>query len=293
MLITAAVPAAAWAVDIPVTAGSGAQAPPPTAAAPAPATPSAPAATQTPAAAALPLPGSYGGDPGDVPVGGATSGGLSLSLGAHGQTVRDLQRELRRRGAKLRVDGGYGPATRRAVMRQQRRMHLAATGVADAGFLARLGLQAERTAAVNLTTAAPTVVIRLAGWPTSGRLESPFGMRWGRMHEGIDISNATGTPVEAAADGTVSFVGTQSGYGNIIEVQHGSGVSTAYAHLSATHVVVGQHVAAGDLIGDMGGTGHVTGVHLHFEVRVNDTPTNPIPWLPPRPGDVVNGLSGG
>jgi murein DD-endopeptidase MepM/ murein hydrolase activator NlpD len=116
-------------------------------------------------------------------------------------------------------------------------------------------------------------------WPVHGTLTSNFGMRWGRMHEGIDIAGGSGTPIGAAAAGTVIVAGQQSGYGNIVVVDHGNGLSTAYAHLSSISVGVGQSVGQGTVIGGMGTTGHSTGVHLHFEVRVNGAPANPLNYL--------------
>jgi murein DD-endopeptidase MepM/ murein hydrolase activator NlpD len=116
-------------------------------------------------------------------------------------------------------------------------------------------------------------------WPVHGTLTSNFGTRWGRMHEGIDIAGGSGTPIGAAAAGRVILAGQQSGYGNIVVVDHGNGLSTAYAHLSSISVGVGQSVGQGTVIGGMGTTGHSTGVHLHFEVRVNGAPSNPLNYL--------------
>jgi murein DD-endopeptidase MepM/ murein hydrolase activator NlpD len=115
-------------------------------------------------------------------------------------------------------------------------------------------------------------------WPVSGVLTSGFGPRWGRMHEGIDISAPTGTSVQAAAGGTVIYAGSLSGYGSIVVIDHGGGLSTAYAHLSAIWVGGGS-VSQGQGIGAVGCTGHCTGPHLHFEVRVNGSPVNPLGYL--------------
>jgi murein DD-endopeptidase MepM/ murein hydrolase activator NlpD len=117
-------------------------------------------------------------------------------------------------------------------------------------------------------------------WPVSGPVVSPFGMRWGRMHEGIDIGGGTGAPVVAARAGTVSFAGRMGGYGNLILVDHGGGVTSAYAHLSAFSAGAGQQVGQGQRIGSIGCTGSCTGPHLHFEVRVRGAAQNPRGYLP-------------
>jgi murein DD-endopeptidase MepM/ murein hydrolase activator NlpD len=116
-------------------------------------------------------------------------------------------------------------------------------------------------------------------WPIRGPVTSGFGMRWGRMHEGIDISAGTGTPIHAAKAGTVTFAGTMSGYGNVVVISHGGGFSTLYAHQSRL-AVSGGSVSQGEVIGYVGSTGHSTGPHLHFETRVNGTPENPMRYLP-------------
>lgn len=99
------------------------------------------------------------------------------------------------------------------------------------------------------------------------------------FHAGLDFPGPMGSPIYAAADGTVSFVGQRQGYGNCIEVTHASGLMTRYGHLSGFRARVGQKVGAGAVIGAMGSTGRSTGSHLHFEVRINDQPVNPRPFL--------------
>jgi murein DD-endopeptidase MepM/ murein hydrolase activator NlpD len=116
-------------------------------------------------------------------------------------------------------------------------------------------------------------------WPVNGPVVSPFGMRWGRMHEGIDIGVAYGTPIHAAAAGRVVYAGWMSGYGNLVAIDHGGGLSTAYAHQSQIGVSLGQSVSQGQVIGYVGCTGHCFGPHLHFEVRVNGTPVDPLAYL--------------
>jgi murein DD-endopeptidase MepM/ murein hydrolase activator NlpD len=116
-------------------------------------------------------------------------------------------------------------------------------------------------------------------WPASGTLTSNYGWRWGRMHQGIDIGASTGTPIAAVSSGTVIVAGWNGGYGQLVVVDHGGGVSTAYAHMSAMSVSVGQSVGQGTILGAVGSTGNSTGPHLHFEVRINGAATDPLPYL--------------
>jgi murein DD-endopeptidase MepM/ murein hydrolase activator NlpD len=116
-------------------------------------------------------------------------------------------------------------------------------------------------------------------WPVNGPVTSPFGMRWGRMHEGIDIGVPYGTPIHAAASGRVIYAGWMEGYGNLTAIDHGRGLSTAYGHQSSIGVSVGQTVTQGQVIGYVGCTGHCFGPHLHFEVRINGRPVDPLGYL--------------
>ncbi len=116
-------------------------------------------------------------------------------------------------------------------------------------------------------------------WPCDGPLVSPFGMRWGRMHEGIDIGCAYGAPIRAAAAGTVIHAGWLGGYGNLVVLDHGNGLATAYAHASSILVSVGQSVAQGQTVSLVGSTGNSSGPHLHFEVRVNGQAVDPLGYL--------------
>ena len=116
-------------------------------------------------------------------------------------------------------------------------------------------------------------------WPCDGVVVSGFGLRWGRMHEGIDIGCAYGTPNRAAAAGTVIYSGWLGGYGNLVVVDHGNGLSTAYAHASSLLVGVGQSVAQGETVSLVGSTGNSSGPHLHFEVRVNGQAVDPLYYL--------------
>lgn len=116
-------------------------------------------------------------------------------------------------------------------------------------------------------------------WPVSGPITSPFGMRWGSLHPGIDIGVPMGTPIRAAAAGHVVLASYDGGYGNLVVIDHGNSLATAYAHQSAMAVTVGQFVEQGQVIGYVGSTGFSTGPHLHFEVRVNGTPVDPLGYL--------------
>ena len=116
-------------------------------------------------------------------------------------------------------------------------------------------------------------------WPVAGPVTSPFGWRWGRMHEGIDIAAASGTPIGASAAGTVIYAGWLGGYGNVVVIDHGGGISTTYGHQSSLAVGNGSYVAQGQTIGYVGSTGHSTGPHLHFEVRLNGVPEDPLGYL--------------
>jgi murein DD-endopeptidase MepM/ murein hydrolase activator NlpD len=115
-------------------------------------------------------------------------------------------------------------------------------------------------------------------WPVSGPVVSPFGWRWGRMHEGVDIAAGYGSPIAAAASGTVIYAGWMGGYGNLIIIDHGGGIATAYAHQSS-FAVGGGPVSQGQTIGYVGCTGHCFGPHLHFEVRVNGSAVDPLGYL--------------
>ena len=116
-------------------------------------------------------------------------------------------------------------------------------------------------------------------WPVNGAVVSPFGMRWGRLHAGVDIAVPAGTPIVAAASGTVVLAAYTGGYGNYTCIEHGGGVSTCYAHQSSYAVSSGESVSQGQVIGSVGCTGSCFGDHLHFEVRVNGSPVDPMGYL--------------
>lgn len=160
----------------------------------------------------------------------------------------------------------------------------AATGPASAG-----GGTGDGTAAA----VCPGLPVPIGSWvrPTTGVITSGFGMRGGVLHAGVDIAGPRGTPVYAAAAGTVVTAACTSaycdrdgnlalpGYGNLVELDHGGGVRTRYGHLTAYTVTAGQQLTAGALLGFQGATGNATGVHLHFEVRRDGAPVDPVAWM--------------
>lgn len=121
---------------------------------------------------------------------------------------------------------------------------------------------------------------RTVVFPTEGIFTSPYGMRWGRMHQGIDIGNGIGTPIYSVMDGTVISAGPAQGYGKWVRVQHANGEISVYGHVHSYSVSVGDKVKAGDQIATMGNEGHSTGPHLHFEIRPDGAaPVDPVPWF--------------
>ena len=127
-----------------------------------------------------------------------------------------------------------------------------------------------------------TPVTTPTGWPTDGFISSGYGLRWNgaEFHQGIDIAAEMGTPIVATADGVVTIAGWNAGgYGNMVDIDHGSGVSSRYGHASAVVVTAGQRVRRGQIIAYVGSTGHSTGPHLHYEVRLSGQPVNPASYL--------------
>ncbi|RZU30873.1 M23 family metallopeptidase [Blastococcus saxobsidens] len=146
----------------------------------------------------------------------------------------------------------------------------------------------------------PGLPVAAGSWirPTAGTVTSGYGPRGGALHAGVDIAGPRDSPIYAAADGTVVIAACTSaycdrdgslslaGYGNLVELDHGGGVTTRYGHLSAYTVTAGERVAAGTLVGFQGSTGNSTGVHLHFEVRQDGASVDPVPWLADRGVDL-------
>jgi murein DD-endopeptidase MepM/ murein hydrolase activator NlpD len=116
-------------------------------------------------------------------------------------------------------------------------------------------------------------------WPVNGPVVSGFGMRWGRLHAGVDIAVPAGTPIRAADSGRVVLLGWTGGYGNYTCIDHGGSLSTCYAHQSRYGTSMGASVSQGQVIGYVGCTGHCFGDHLHFETRVNGSPVDPMGYL--------------
>jgi len=124
-------------------------------------------------------------------------------------------------------------------------------------------------------------------WPVGGEITDDFGVRGNpfgggsaEFHDGLDIATAWGTPVVATGNGTVSFAGAKSGYGLVVIVDHGDGLSTAYGHLSKIEVELGRAIKRGDALGRVGSTGRSTGPHLHYEVRMGESAVSPARYLP-------------
>ena len=172
-----------------------------------------------------------------------------------------------------------------ASAREERQHSLADTQENERQWVAEANALRQANAAVtNAINSAPSSTSSSPSssgliWPVSGPITSPYGMRWGSLHPGIDIGAGTGTPIKAAASGRVIISGYSGGYGNLIVIDHGNGIATAYAHQSSLAASAGQQVGQGQVIGYVGSTGFSTGPHLHFEVRVNGTPVDPLGYL--------------
>jgi murein DD-endopeptidase MepM/ murein hydrolase activator NlpD len=151
------------------------------------------------------------------------------------------------------------------------------------GDLSALSAQVTSQLAGLPSSPLPAGPIRQGGsgliWPVNGPVTSPYGMRWGRLHAGIDISAPAGTPIRAAKAGQTAIASPYGGYGNFVCLNHGGGLSTCYAHQSSMATSVGASVSQGQVIGYVGCTGHCFGDHLHFEVRVNGSPQDPLAYL--------------
>ena len=194
-------------------------------------------------------------------------GSRVLSRGAFGWDVAALQFELAWHGfPSWTFDGVFGPRVESAVVGFQEWSGMRADG--------RAGPATWRA----LRRPPAHCPIRL-GWPLDGPIASPFGPRWNRFHEGVDIAAGEGTPIGASLAGRVVFVGWNDGFGELVTIAHHRGVVTMYAHMSRTQVTVGQRVDAGEQIGLVGHTGDATGPHLHFEVRLRGASVDPLPAL--------------
>jgi murein DD-endopeptidase MepM/ murein hydrolase activator NlpD len=214
----------------------------------------------------------------------------AVRMGSSGRLVRDLQRELRRRGLRIAVDGAFGPATRRAVRTVQRRLRLRPTGVADVRLLRRLGLRVRSAAGAaapgRRAPVGPGAFVR--AFPVAG--EHAYSDDWGAprnqgSHEGTDIMADRHTPLVAADSGVVAKMSrTETGLGGIyLWIRRADGVQYYYAHMQsiAAGLDVGSPVGAGQVVGTVGNSGDARygATHVHFEVRQEWTPRNPYPEL--------------
>ncbi|MDA0161023.1 peptidoglycan DD-metalloendopeptidase family protein [Solirubrobacter ginsenosidimutans] len=189
-------------------------------------------------------------------------GSRPLRAGLRGWDVAALQFALETHGFPCgTVDGGFGARTTSAVERLQAFAGLAADGVAGPATLAALSRPPVRAPALRKPIAAP--------------LGDRYGPRGNQFHAGLDFPAATGTSITAAASGRVIFSGYDDGWGLTVVLDHGNGVHTRYAHLSAAAVTVGASVGVGSLVGRVGQTGFATGPHLHFEVTVRGAYADP------------------
>ena len=200
----------------------------------------------------------------------------------HSETQVIAVRTQQQRDVKNQLLASQGSLSK---SRQAKRSQLASTReqekrwVAEANALAAedariRGQLAAAQGAGDTTPSAQGLI-----WPVNGPVTSPFGYRWGRLHAGIDIGVPYGTPIHAAAAGTVVLAGWTGGYGNYTCIDHGGGLATCYAHQSSYAVSAGAQVSQGQVIGYVGSTGHSFGAHLHFEVRINGTPVDPLGYL--------------
>jgi murein DD-endopeptidase MepM/ murein hydrolase activator NlpD len=191
-----------------------------------------------------------------------------MHQGMAGWDVAALQFLLARHGFPSgTIDGFFGPRTDVALRRYQRWRGLGRDGVAGPATLRALRSPPARS---------PLRFLRPVGAPIGDR----FGPRGNRFHTGIDFTASYGVTVRAARAGRVAYAGWNAGgYGYLVVVRHGHGIRTMYAHLSRVYVRVGRRVRTGTPLGAVGATGHATGPHLHFEVRVGGAAVNPLPAL--------------
>lgn len=203
--------------------------------------------------------------------------GLLVELG--------VERELRD-AERARVDGLRQQAEADVIAAEQLLARINADIAAFEDHMAGLEAESARIEAeIRAAQAAGGTSPGALGWPVAGSVTSPFGYRTHpilgttRLHAGIDIGAASGSPISAAESGRVILAGPSGGYGNAVVIDHGGGLSTLYAHQSSIAVAAGQQVARGDLVGYVGCTGLCTGAHLHFETRENGSPVDPMKYL--------------
>ncbi|HEY3922440.1 MAG TPA: peptidoglycan DD-metalloendopeptidase family protein [Gaiellaceae bacterium] len=199
---------------------------------------------------------------------------------------------VREQQAKDTADALIGATNELAQQRNQQNTdlsHLSAKDRALANEIAgeeaesaKIEAQIQASQTPSATTATPSSAGLI--WPVSGPVTSPFGPRCLEgvcgFHPGLDIGVPEGTPIEAAAAGTVIYCGWEEGYGNFVMIDHGNNLVTGYGHQSRIAVTCGEHVGQGQVIGYSGCTGFCTGPHVHFEVRVDGKPVDPMGYLP-------------
>jgi peptidoglycan hydrolase-like protein with peptidoglycan-binding domain len=195
-------------------------------------------------------------------------GRRAMHFGHRGWDVAALQFLLAWHGfPSARIDGHFGPRVETAVRRYQRWAGLAVDGIAGA-------------ATVESLRSKPAALRVELSWPVASPVTDRFGPRGDRFHTGLDFPARSGAPVRAARAGRVVLAGaTAGGYGYLVKLAHGRGVVSWYAHLSRVDVVAGQWVERGARVGLVGSTGHSTGPHLHFEVRLRGAAVDPLPAL--------------
>lgn len=205
-------------------------------------------------------------------------GSRTMKRGDRGWDVAAMQYILARRGYPPgAIDAVFGPMTDRALRNFQSALGLSADGLAGPATIAGL----RHGAASRGTTPVVNGPVRLLR-PVPGPIGDGFGARrkGGRTHTGIDFPVQAGTPIGAAGVGVTEFAGRNSGgYGNLVVVRHRLGYTTWYAHMSTITTFVGEQVTGGTRLGFVGSTGNATGPHLHFELRKNATPIDPMPYL--------------
>jgi murein DD-endopeptidase MepM/ murein hydrolase activator NlpD len=189
------------------------------------------------------------------------------------QQQRDVRNELLASKSSLSSKRSKQKGALASTRKQEKAFLAEANALAaeDAGIRGRL---AAAQGATDTTPSSQGLI-----WPVSGPVTSPFGYRWGRLHAGIDIGVPYGTPIHAAASGTVVLAGWTGGYGNYTCIDHGGGMATCYGHQSSYAISNGAQVSQGQVIGYVGSTGHSFGAHLHFEVRINGNPVDPLGYL--------------
>nr|HEX4316691.1 peptidoglycan DD-metalloendopeptidase family protein [Kofleriaceae bacterium] len=227
------------------------------------------------------------------------SGGGALDGGFAGDTFKSMLDDAI--ADKMSAAGGIGladmmakqlakqagtstetPAVAHLMMQPPTRMGALGAGAAGVGAVGAAGAIPPPGPVGPQIGDAPQLILPVAGTPTSGfgSRTDPVHGTTGQMHPGFDLAAPTGTPVGAAAGGTITHAGPAGTYGNLVIVKHASGYETRYAHLSKVTVKEGDEVQPGQQIGNVGTTGYSTGPHLHFEVRHDGKPIDPAPMLP-------------